>query len=761
MGYRVDYAAMQSLLGAYSTIVGEWSQGFSSVMGAESIIEASTHIAGNSANRMKEYLNTVYSCLHASLSGLLNLFSQNFLLYTEAYYQQIDQSGDTYIDESEQSERRSNLKDKRAQLQQIGLAAEGAAQKVSDLVAISSLDISDPDAELGRILSSLDDLDNAIGSLESTHSSSDFAEIDALINQLEAYLKEVVGLSTDSKINFSVNSFLSLSSVPGLLLATHNAFDKLDSQKSDVASAAENLEKRLEQQRAEMEERERRAKWAKAAVGVLAVIATGIAIGTGVGTLIVPVICGVTKCAFNAAADEYVKYGMNTDQWDRAYIGKEAIKGWFIGFTSGIVPPGTGAAVKATISSSNSALWGGLDNVYDQMTTTGTVSDMKSVFFDAAKSGTSSFASSMVSNVVSDQLEDMSIGFGLDKYTNPSNDVRHYVGTFIEGSTESVTTGIAERLTSTTVETAFDAGRNIITGKDALDSIDLKEKYSKVMSFEEIGSDFVKGGIKETTTSYFKERTPDKETGLTPIIQAKLGYETDSESGITPAIQESLKNLEDKGIWEKSHLTDWHSTDWENTASSPSEILQMEEMDRNGEFLVDNEDYSFAKSTTDFSEAQYPTMRTPKESSGTWLGDRGNSGFIPNNPEAQEVMRAYGQDSVTITNRHPDFSPFSVHETPWGHQKCEVGIGHMTSERTGTDANYYQADEALAKQIGGGVTSSDIRHYRESNGLTWHEVEDGTTMQLIPTIINSSVSHTGGTSISGYGQKIGDISHEY
>lgn len=761
MGYKVDYGAMQSLLGAYSTTVGEWAQGVSSVLEAKSTIEASPHIAGNSADRMKEYLNTVYSCLGASLSSLLQLFSQNFLLYTNSYYQQIDQAGDTYIDEAEQSEVRSVLQDKRSRLQQLGLSAEGSVRKVSDLVTVSSLDISEPDSELSQILSSLDDLDDAINSLESTHSSSDFSEIDALIAQIEAYLREVIAISPDSKSNFSLNSFLTLSSVPGLLLATRNAYDRLSSQESDVALAAKSLEDRLAQQQAEIEEREKQAKWAKAAVGVLAVIATGIAIGTGAGTLLVPVICGVTKCAFNAAANEYVKYGMDTDQWDRAYIGKEAIKGWFNGFTSGILPPGTGAAVKATISSSNSAIWGGLDNVYDQMMTTGSVSNVKSVFFDAAKSGSSSFASSMVSNVISDQMKDMPIGLGLDKYSNPSNDIRHYIGTFIEGSAESVTTGIGERFTSTTVETVFDAGRNIVNGKNALDAIDIEKEYTKVLSFDEIGSDFIKGGLKETTKSHFKERTPDPKTGLTPIIQAKLGYETDPNSGITPVVQEALEKLEEKEIWEKSHLSDWHSTDWDNTSSSPSEILQMEEMDRNGEFLIDGEDYSFSKTATDFIEPKYPTMRTPKDNSGIWLGERGDSQFIPNNPEAQAVMRAYGQESVTVINRHPDFSPFSVHDTPWGHQKCEVGIGHMTSDRTGIDANYYQADEALAKQIGGSVTSADVRRYREDNGLTWHEVEDGKTMQLIPTVINSSVAHTGGTSISGYGQKMGDISHEY
>ncbi len=761
MGYKIDYGALESLLGAYSATLGEWSQGVSSVMSAETILENSNHISGNSADRMKEYLSSTYSCLAASLSTLLGLFNQNFLLYTEAYRQQVDAADNAHIEETEQSDRRDELQIKRTKIQQIGLSAEKTVQTVSDLVSFPSLDISDPDASIGQVLTFMDELDTEINALEGAHVNGDFVEIDALITSIEAYLKDLIAISRDSKITFTKESLLAIPSVPSLIYSIYSASDRMAAQEPKVTVAAQHLEERLERQRAEIEERERNAKWFKIGVAVLATIATAVAIGTGVGTLIVPVIAGVTKYSLNAMADEYVKHGFEMDQWDQAYIGKEAVKGWFSGFTSGILPPGTGNVVKASISSANSALWGGLDNAYDQLTTTGNVSDMSSVFFDAAKSGTSSFASSMVSNVISDQMEDMPIGFGLDKYSNPSNDVRHYIGTFIEGSAESVATGIGERFTSATVETVFDAGRNVVNGKDALESIDLEKQYTKVLSFEEIGSDFVKGGIKETTTCYFKERTPDPKTGLTPIIQAKLGYETDPKSGITPVVQESLERLEDKGIWEDTHLTDWHSTDWENTASSPSEILQMEEMERKGEFLIEGEDYSYVKAATDFTEPKYPTMRTPREDAGTWLGDRGNSGFIPDNPEAQEVMRAYGQESVTVTNRHPDFGPFSVHNTPWGQQKCEVGIGHMTSDRTGVDANYYQADEALAKKIGGSTTGSDVRRYREENGLTWHEVEDGKTMQLIPTIINSSIAHTGGTSISGYGQKMGDITHEY
>jgi len=537
MGYKVNYGALDDLLRAYSTAVAQWSDGISSVIGKEAVIEASSFISGNSADRMKEYLNTAYSFAETSLSLLLEMFRQNFLLYIEAYYQQVDSERHTYINEAELTELRSSLQGKRSQLQQIGIAAENSVRGILDLVSLPNLDISEPDMKLGSMLTSLDELDNAVNGLERAHVSADFSDIDALISQLDAYFQELIGLSKEFKTDFTMRSFVSLSSVPALLMTTKKAYEHLTAQETNVALAAKNLEKRLELEQAELEKRERQAKWAKAAVTIITVAATAVCLSTGVGTLLVPVICGVGKCAFNAAADEYVKNGWNTDQWDSAYIGKEAVKGWFTGFTGAILPPGVGDVVKVSVSATNSALWGGLDNAYDQMTTSGTISDTTSIFFDAEKSGVSSFAGGLVGSVIGDQVKELPIGMGLDKYENPSNDIRHYVGKFIQGSTSEVSSGIGERFASTTVESIYDIERNVIEGRGALDEIDFADRYKEVLSFDNIALDFAKGGAKESISSYFKERTPDPKTGLTPIIQSKLSYETNPETGLTGIVR--------------------------------------------------------------------------------------------------------------------------------------------------------------------------------------------------------------------------------
>ena len=48
----------------------------------------------------------------------------------------------------------------------ISLQAENEVQTVSDLVSVPSLDVSDLDAEIVRILTSLDDLNNGVNALE-------------------------------------------------------------------------------------------------------------------------------------------------------------------------------------------------------------------------------------------------------------------------------------------------------------------------------------------------------------------------------------------------------------------------------------------------------------------------------------------------------------------------------------------------------------------------------------------------------------------
>lgn len=79
---------------------------------------------------------------------------------------------------------------------------------------------------------------------------------------------------------------------------------------------------------------------------------------------------------------------------------------------------------------------------------------------------------------------------------------------------------------------------------------------------------------------------------------------------------------------------------------------------------------------------------------------------------------------------------------------------HGTKART---INFTQADQKLAEQLNnspelaskfgmtpGKIKVGDIADYREEYKLTWHELNDVKTIQLVPSEINGKFGHLGG-----------------
>ncbi len=85
-----------------------------------------------------------------------------------------------------------------------------------------------------------------------------------------------------------------------------------------------------------------------------------------------------------------------------------------------------------------------------------------------------------------------------------------------------------------------------------------------------------------------------------------------------------------------------------------------------------------------------------------------------------ELQVKYPNGVVFKPSGHPDFSPYSVKTVPI----------KMTGDRP--------RDFKLANEAAG------LR--RTPEGYTWHHVEDGTTMQLVPTDLHEAVRHSGGVS---------------
>lgn len=199
---------------------------------------------------------------------------------------------------------------------------------------------------------------------------------------------------------------------------------------------------------------------------------------------------------------------------------------------------------------------------------------------------------------------------------------------------------------------------------------------------------------------------------------------------------------------------DWDSIDWDQVGVAAAQQAIENGADGYmwgsiiGAVYGGAEGYDFyQKYNTPYSRYNARLMQTPKDGNGGhWSGERGESEFILDEP----ITLSHGTEITTVTykNAVPDFSPF---------QEAQVKIPSMTNSRA---RNFRQADEALAdywtriRHNGQTWTARDVETYRTSNGLTWHEMNNMESMQLVPSEVNSRFGHLGG--VGEYNAMIGE-----
>lgn len=173
-----------------------------------------------------------------------------------------------------------------------------------------------------------------------------------------------------------------------------------------------------------------------------------------------------------------------------------------------------------------------------------------------------------------------------------------------------------------------------------------------------------------------------------------------------------------------------------------------------------NSDVPTAFKQTEFAstyEARIQQTPAPENKKVMFVnGARGESICIlkpPPDAKIKSILDDSGVDGVEYKNGVPNFLPF---------MKVEVEIDHMVGGKgkfgnKARDLNFQQAntklanelnnDPELAKKFGmevGKIKASDVERYRVKNNLTWHELNDTKTMQLVPTEINATFGHLGG-----------------
>ncbi|MEO8378058.1 MAG: HNH endonuclease, partial [Acidobacteriota bacterium] len=144
------------------------------------------------------------------------------------------------------------------------------------------------------------------------------------------------------------------------------------------------------------------------------------------------------------------------------------------------------------------------------------------------------------------------------------------------------------------------------------------------------------------------------------------------------------------------------------------------------------------KSFTDPSRAGQEgviVIRLPR-SQGSWIGEVGNSGWVSEIPEINAIT---GGKAVPFRNNFPDFSEWAVDRV-------------LLSKLVSHTADFAEADRLYAASRGwlkasGEANAAMAARHRVENRLTWHHVEDKTTMQLVPASLNR-VPHLGGNALS-------------
>ena len=267
-------------------------------------------------------------------------------------------------------------------------------------------------------------------------------------------------------------------------------------------------------------------------------------------------------------------------------------------------------------------------------------------------------------------------------------------------------------------------------------------------------------GLILATVSLVAEIPSGGSTTITAAAGIKLVIAGIATIGATATTAYSGYNMVKTFTSTDAEDIDWDSIDWDQVGVSAAQKAIENGADGYmwgsiiGAVYGGAEGYDFyQKYNTPYSVYNKRLVQTPKDDDfGHWTGERGESEYIYDKSKTIRIsedryVTIEAGEKVTYRNCVPDFSPF---------QKAQVKIPRMTDNRT---RNFNQADEVLAeywtkiKHDGLSWSADDVKAYRTSNGLTWHEMNNMESMQLVPTEVNAGFGHLGG--VGEYNAMIG------
>lgn len=133
--------------------------------------------------------------------------------------------------------------------------------------------------------------------------------------------------------------------------------------------------------------------------------------------------------------------------------------------------------------------------------------------------------------------------------------------------------------------------------------------------------------------------------------------------------------------------------------------------------------------------------RLSKKGVGYWDGERGNSTYLPDCSKLEiiKMLARYNLKGITYQEGIPDFTPCAL---------ILIEVHKMSIFRK---INFKLYDEICAEIWNkqkflnrNDWTSRMVEKYRKSHHLTWHELNDRISCQLVPREIHAFFTHLGG-----------------
>jgi len=357
MDYQVRYSDLDAMDGDFRAQMAKWSEALSEINDKAKALIGTSNMSGNTADNMRSYFSGVYGSMLAGINAAMVSFQNNWLIYRQDY-RDIDGADNTVIITSELESLGQALKTYQGQKEFVETEVRNAVTSVSDISHASFYGIDAVYAIHNEIDSKLTQLMSEVDSVESSHASSDFGQIDQTIQSLKALISEMLSQKTIYKTQFSETAFAASSAYQSLVSAYDAVIGDIQSKKELVVTATVGEKAHYENLEHEAKLRQKQAETVKTIAMGLCIVggiaATVLTAGAASPILVGAISGGVTgalMAGVNTGADMYAAGGWDNMNWGE--IGKEAliggIKGAATGAVTGMLTQGSGAIGKCVL----------------------------------------------------------------------------------------------------------------------------------------------------------------------------------------------------------------------------------------------------------------------------------------------------------------------------------------------------------------------------------------------------------------------------